>query len=295
MIDPSFGILVAASAIVFGPLSGWVAGTRGRQPVVWLVLGALIGPVALAIVWLAPPGRCPTCDEPVEGWDPGPCPRCGAPYRRGEDRARPVAVAEAEAAPALAPDTRAAPTMTDPTAGRGSRTPRAAGTGVPADTGEPGSSRRPAGRPGRRNGHLAGEGVSHVAPAPSAPRIGAAPAPRPPAREIPPAAVTMITVAAYVGGSERLEIGTRYAIVRHGDALRVLGPVDTAPARVVVEHGLADLEVMTVGDRLLLSDLTDNPPRFTLAFRVPPGLDGIGLEAALRVGADEADSTSQGR
>ncbi|MGP1674195.1 MAG: hypothetical protein ACTS8Z_03140, partial [Candidatus Limnocylindrales bacterium] len=64
---------------VFAPLSGWFASTRSRHPVVWFVLGAFIGPFAIALLALAPPGRCPACETPVHGW-PSACARCGLAF-----------------------------------------------------------------------------------------------------------------------------------------------------------------------------------------------------------------------
>jgi len=71
-------LLVAAvlAAAVFAPLSAWFAMRRARSPVTWLLLGAVIGPIALALLALAPPGRCPWCAATVEGW-PSVCRRCG--------------------------------------------------------------------------------------------------------------------------------------------------------------------------------------------------------------------------
>ena len=71
-------LLVAAvlAAAVFAPLSAWFAMRRARNPVTWLLLGAVIGPIALALLALAPPGRCPWCAASVEGW-PSTCRRCG--------------------------------------------------------------------------------------------------------------------------------------------------------------------------------------------------------------------------
>lgn len=73
-------LLVAAvlAAAVFAPLSAWFAMRRARNPVTWVLLGAVIGPIALALLALAPPGRCPWCAATVEGW-PSVCRRCGRP------------------------------------------------------------------------------------------------------------------------------------------------------------------------------------------------------------------------
>jgi len=69
-------LLMVLVAGVFAPLSGWFAAQRSRQPVTWFVLGALIGPLALALLAIAPPGRCPSCGARVDGW-PTTCEQCG--------------------------------------------------------------------------------------------------------------------------------------------------------------------------------------------------------------------------
>lgn len=61
---------------VFAPLTAWFAAQRSRHPVVWFVFGALLGPIALALVALGPPGRCPYCATPVRGWV-STCSSCG--------------------------------------------------------------------------------------------------------------------------------------------------------------------------------------------------------------------------
>jgi hypothetical protein len=102
--------LFALSATLFGPLTGWYAGRRDRHPVAWLVFGALLGPIALLILAVAPPGRCPSCDFPVDGW-PSRCPICEWPFSartRGQVGRRPLR------APAYEPDAG--------TAGPGERT-----------------------------------------------------------------------------------------------------------------------------------------------------------------------------
>ena len=71
-------VLVVLAVGVFAPLSGWFAAKRSRRPVIWFVFGALIGPLALALLALAPPGRCPSCAAPVLGW-PSTCRSCGRP------------------------------------------------------------------------------------------------------------------------------------------------------------------------------------------------------------------------
>jgi hypothetical protein len=76
LVPDSLLAVVVVAAGVFAPLSAWFAIQRSRQPLVWFVFGAIIGPLALALLALAPPGRCPSCAAPIDGW-PSTCPRCG--------------------------------------------------------------------------------------------------------------------------------------------------------------------------------------------------------------------------
>lgn len=98
---------------VFAPLTAWFAVQRSRHPVVWFVFGALLGPIALALVVLGPPGRCPYCATPVRGWV-STCSTCGLPM--GDVRERRVD-----------PATGATLESDQPPAGKagGSRSPRA--------------------------------------------------------------------------------------------------------------------------------------------------------------------------
>ena len=73
-------IVIVLVAGVFAPLTGWFATRRARQPVLWFLFGAVLGPIALALLAVAPPGRCPACEWPVPGWS-SDCPRCGTDLR----------------------------------------------------------------------------------------------------------------------------------------------------------------------------------------------------------------------
>lgn len=59
-------LLLVAS--VFAPLTAWFAAQRARNPGVWFVFGALLGPLAVGLLALAPPGRCSACGTRVHGW-----------------------------------------------------------------------------------------------------------------------------------------------------------------------------------------------------------------------------------
>lgn len=79
VIDPN---VVAAAlltfVVVFAPLSAVIAGSRRRDRRVWLVFGAILGPVAPAILLLSPPGTCIECGARSVGWSSA-CVSCDAP------------------------------------------------------------------------------------------------------------------------------------------------------------------------------------------------------------------------
>lgn len=73
-------LALAAWAAVFGPLVARQAWTVDRSVVLWAAFGAVLGPVALALLNAAPPGRCRRCDTRVRGWDYA-CRYCGEDVR----------------------------------------------------------------------------------------------------------------------------------------------------------------------------------------------------------------------
>jgi hypothetical protein len=60
--------MVAAWLLGFGAAAAGLAIRRRRQPGTWAVFGAILGPAALALLQVAPPGRCWSCAAPTEGW-----------------------------------------------------------------------------------------------------------------------------------------------------------------------------------------------------------------------------------
>jgi hypothetical protein len=73
-------ILIAALwALVFGALAWWLALERFRSGPLWAVYGMLLGPIALAILQVAPPGRCPSCGGGTVGWE-SVCLHCDRPF-----------------------------------------------------------------------------------------------------------------------------------------------------------------------------------------------------------------------
>ncbi len=73
------GSLPVAIIIVVGvcaPLAGWLARQRARNPALWFVFGALLGPIAPLLLVAAPLGRCPRCGTRAQGWS-GTAPSAG--------------------------------------------------------------------------------------------------------------------------------------------------------------------------------------------------------------------------
>jgi hypothetical protein len=77
-IQLALPILFVISAIVFGPLSAWLAIVRERSAAIWFAFGLLLGPIAPVLIALAPPGRCRVCGARGRGWLRS-CDNCGSP------------------------------------------------------------------------------------------------------------------------------------------------------------------------------------------------------------------------
>lgn len=235
---PGFTSLIVVTAAVFGPLAGWYAARRSRRPMSWLILGALLGPIAMVLLAVAPPGRCVACDAAVRGW-PSRCESCGLAFR-----AREAGTGSAE--PPIQSDkwTDDAPRRLHPR-----------------------STAREAPRPRL----LATEPAPvHLATGP----------PAEPHAAMDPGEV--MATGVYFGGSVRLVVGSRYAVVRHGSILRLMGPLDRDPSAVAIECSLDRVIATAIDDRLVVSDSQLNGLAFALGGLA--GATAIQLEAAL---ADE--------
>jgi hypothetical protein len=79
--------LAIAWIVGFGVAAARLAATRGRSPDLWFAFGAVIGPLAVAIVRAAPPGACGICLSPVPGWE-FRCASCGSDVRQAPALAR---------------------------------------------------------------------------------------------------------------------------------------------------------------------------------------------------------------
>jgi hypothetical protein len=70
-------LALLAWVVGFGLASARMAASRDRVAWEWFAFGAVLGPIALALLWIAPPGRCRSCDTPTRGWS-RTCWWCGA-------------------------------------------------------------------------------------------------------------------------------------------------------------------------------------------------------------------------
>ena len=233
----SFPILaLIASAILFAPLASWLALQRARSWALWFLFGVALGPVASLLLVLAPPGHCPACGNPSIGW-PLSCSKCGMAFGMRAGTIGRRAAIGAPAAEQATPVIEAA---------------------APA-------TRRAAPRPRRTSGAVdAPAGLTAIAAAPpppetapdvepahrSATTLGRRPSPEATA---PEAAIAILGSGVFIGGSESLQVGSRYLLARVGADLQILGPVHISPAAVAARIPLAGVEPTLLSDRLLIT------------------------------------------
>jgi hypothetical protein len=247
-------VAFVVSATLFAPLASWLALQRARPWAIWFLFGVALGPVASLLLILGPPGRCPACDTRTVGW-PRSCLTCGLIFSsEGSETVRfasrprlPAAAATmASVGPAvLAPVARsmraargavAAPPLAGAPFRRESATPVHATIAGGADPGAENPGRRSAMGLGRRPS--AGSAASHFAaqPEPS------------PAHES-----ASLGSGVFIGGSESLQIGSRYLLARVGSELHVLGPVHLDPTAIAVRVPLGSVQPTIVADGLFIA------------------------------------------
>jgi hypothetical protein len=274
----SVGPVFAVSAAIFGPIAGWLAGRRDRNPIVWLAYGALLGPLAAVLLWVAPPGRCSMCDTPVRGW-PSMCPACGGPLTiaAGAGRYQPMErtwiesvppPVELEAQRAAAPPepspqrpmpviTRLAPQVVESAPPTAIPSPPIR---LPIERSAAPRSRRP--------------GIAE--------RAGAT-VPLSTFEADTQVAAQVLATAVYFGGTAGLAVGGRYVITRQGPMFRLLGPVDQDPTRVALERPLARLTAVAVGERLVITEGDSSRVSLAIGMGALAGMTGPELEVALSV------------
>lgn len=250
MIDPLTLALLVAWAVIFGGISGWLARRRDRAVPKWIVFGAILGPVAVLLLWMAPPGRCRRCLSPVRGWQTR-CSWCGMDVR-GDRQSAPsgggqVAVrrrpAAARPATRNGPDARlisVVPTSrpTDETASAGNAPAGSAGppSRIIAAGGTP-ASESPAG--------------SAAGTEPSTPRA-AKPSP---STAGPSGTGTARSIGStiYVTGTVGLAPGARYDLQTDGRTLHVVVPSRRKNPEIAFERPLAGVDAAAVEGRLIIS------------------------------------------
>lgn len=256
-------IVLVLLAGVGAPLAGWYATRRARDPAVWFVLGVMLGPIAIALLALAPPGRCPNCDLPIEGWA-STCDQCGVALATGvAGVSRPAAPpGPVERDPVRWPD-RAdrpfAPRAPAPTP------PTPIGTARTAMRREAQSWPSPTMVSPMALGTRASFTASNFEAATTSDDVTAG---------------EVLSTGVYISGNAGLEIGATYAIARDGDRLRVFGPVDTGQLKVRHEGPLLDFDVTAMDDRVIISG-REGRSSLAIVFRTVGGMRAADLELAL--------------
>lgn len=239
-IDLALPILFVVSAIIFGPLSAWLAIARERSATIWFAYGLLIGPIAPLLIAIAPPGRCRVCGEPSRGWLQR-CEWCGSALDGSE---RPALIVAGPGRPAAIPGTGSA-------------------TGA-----------------GRSAANLAAVGAVSAASMTAAPSAWPAAGQDRDAATRGSSDTEILATGVFVGGSVHLSLGARYAIARRKRTFEVLGPVDIAPGVLRLEHPMAGLDATVVADRLVVTEKTTGRPTFVIVFQSLTVQEGVDLESA---------------
>lgn len=246
-------------ATVFGPLCSWLAQRRARSWAVWFIYGIVLGPIAAGLLLAAPPGRCPSCGTPTRGWARA-CNGCGLAFD-GEEPATAAALDEPPARRA------AQPALTAVGPGRATSPQAASAVGFASTGGGAASAQddveaavmeSPETRPATKLGRRA-SAVERRAASPD----GAS------------QTVAILASGVFVGGSDGLQIGSRYFLARVGGELHVLGPLHMSPSAIATKMKLNNAEATVVSDRLLLTGRGRASGR-TMAFAgvtMEPGMD----------------------
>jgi hypothetical protein len=262
-------IVLVLLAGVGAPLAGWYATRCARNPAVWFVLGALTGPIAFVVLVFAPPGRCPTCDTEVHGWETS-CDRCGTSLAFGS--VGEPGPAPREKQPTAAPEPVAFRTLGARVAPvDGDRQPSASVAPTPIDSARGSTRRDSRDWPSRP---MASPTSLGIRPTFTASNYVAATT----SEEI--TAGEVLSTGVYISGNAGLEIGACYAIARDGDQLRVFGPVDAGELKVRHEGAVLDFDVTAMDDRVIISG-REGQSSLAIVFRTIGGMRAADLELAL--------------
>jgi hypothetical protein len=248
---PALGVL----ALAFGPLAAWLAARRQRNPAVWLLFGALLGPIALVLIQVAPPGRCWNCSEPTAGFE-SLCSTCGVDLRSAHSTP-PAGVAVAVADEWIEP--RVLRSVPDPR-----HDVTLAARIAAQDRHEPGAtpSERLSAIGARRAGFGPAHGVDEAGTGQTE--------------------VTILAIGVLVRSSEHMLPGSRYLIARTHDRLHIIGPIEASDQHVELDMPLAGIEANFIADRLVITGKADGGRRsILLAFQSVAGMAGTPVDEAI--------------
>jgi hypothetical protein len=268
---------LAVAALIFGPITAWMAARLQRNPAIWLAFGAVLGPFAVAILAFAPPARCPNCAEPTAGFET----RCAA---CGVDVTSPLPAVTGRVIDQA--DPASGPPLSIQAAGPVLRALRVAGDSRFEE-------------PRRVPGHRRTD-PGDARPA----RLSAVGAHRPATDAAIREAVfdgsrldvTLLAMAVLVLGAEPLHSGSRYVIARTHDRLLIIGPIEASDEHVEFSLPLAGIEANFLADRLVVSAVNDDRSHgaLVLAFQSVASLTGGAVDEAIMEAARPA-SVAAGR
>lgn len=251
-------VILVLIAGIGAPLAGWYATRRYRNPGTWFVLGAFTGPIALALLAVSPPGRCPECDARVDGWA-AYCDRCDEPLG---------ARISLGSSAGSASSSGMVPVMAPAATSTGSRP---VGLPTPIDRARSSSRREvPTAWPDRP---MASPTSLGVRPTFTPSNYVAATMSDQPSGDV-------LSTGVYLSGNAGLEVGACYAIARDGDRVRVFGPVDAGQLTVRHEGAVNEFDVTAMDDRVIITGRGGRSGT-AFVFRTIGGMRAADLELAL--------------
>lgn len=274
-------LVVIAWAVVFGALAARLAAAASRPVATWALYGAILGPIALLLLRAAPPGRCRRCESRVHGWELI-CRFCGEDVR-GLPARRSTATSRA------LPDTTGPGAVDVPDAHS-----NAAVTPAVQPRPDPGAAAREAERLTANTRNIERSTAVSATPGrrePAAPQPGPRPAPTAPEPRVDPRDARpgrrrrreqpdpgrTLGAGLFLTGSASLQPGYRYTIAVTDTRLRILGPLDLDPGKVVMDRDLAPFDATVTEDRVMLTEGSPDRPRMFLVFERISGTTPEGL------------------
>jgi hypothetical protein len=101
----------------------------------------------------------------------------------------------------------------------------------------------------------------------------------------------VLATGAYLGGTERLVAGSRYAVTLRGGSLEVCGPMSETPDQVVAARDLDAVEIVDIGGRLVITGQGTGKRNFIIVLDALIGADAESLERRFTpTGTDQAEA-----